>query len=577
MANPASADATLGDAPAARAQKRIGYSPALLCLAAALACSGAYLLILQSHLTFFLDDWMFLLDRRGFSAPVFLDPHNDHIAILPVAIYKALLALFGMNSAMPFAIVSTLVFLLSAVLLFTYVRRRVGDWPALLGSILILFLGAGWTDLLWSFQIGFSGSIAAGLGALLALDRDDRKGDLVACALLVISTSFSELGISFGIGALVSVILGPSPRRDRLYVPLTSFGLYGLWYLGWGHTASNSASFDNLIDSPGFVFDMVAQNLASLLGLATPLSGGGQPVGLGWGRILLIVTAIGIGWLIWRKRVRPSRWLWAVLAAGGSFWFLTALNAIPVLRTPTSGRYQYPGAVFILLIAAELLRGIRLDKRVLVAASAVTLAASVSGVIFLHNGYEVRKTSTDDMRATLGAVQIARGDVSPDFLIGFDSLVVRPASKYFSAVDAFGSPALNESELRASDQRQRAAADHQLARAEGIALTPSPAGAAQGARAEGQCHTVNGSAFNPATALGPGRYALQLQRLPAVAGGVSLPVTAARFADYPGLDLGFVNQRTVNALYIPPDRSNLPWRLYWPLGTAMTVCGPISP
>jgi hypothetical protein len=576
MADPALLEPTRGDVPAARARKRIRESPALLFLAAAVACSGTYLLILQSHLTFFADDWTFLVDRRGFDVGVFLDPHNNHIALIPVSIYKALLALFGMGSAMPFAIVSTLVFLLSAVLLFVYIRRRIGDWPALLGSILILFLGAGWIDLLWSFQIGFSGSIAAGLGALLALDRDDREGDVIACALLVVATSFSEIGISFAIGALVSVALGPSPRRSRLYVPFVSFALYGLWYLGWGHMGSHDASFDNFVDSPSFIFDMAAQNVASLVGLATPLSGSGnQPVGLDWGRILLVVIAIGLGWGLWRKRV-PTRWLWAVLAAGGSFWFLTALNA-SVFRTPTTGRYQYPGAVFVLLIAAEVLRGFRfwfLDKRVLVAATAVTVAAAVSGVIYLHKGYERRQTSTDNLRASLAALDIARDDVSPDFVVYFFTLVPKPAGDYFSAVDAFGTPALSESQLVASDESQRAVADRQLVRAEGISLTPSAGGAGQ---PDGGCRTVNGSASSPATALGSGRYTLRLRRLPTVAGQISLPVTAARFADHPTVDLGLVSQQTVPTLSIPPDRSHLPWRLYWPLGAAVTVCGPISP
>jgi hypothetical protein len=579
MADPALVEPVRREAPASPVLQRIGKSPALLCLTAAVACSGAYLLILQSHLTFYADDWGFLIDRRGFSASVFLDPHNDHIALIPVAIYKALLALFGMDSAMPFAIVSTLVFLLSAVLLFVYMRRRVGDWPALLGSILILFLGASWIDLLWSFQIGFSGSIAAGLGALLALDRDDRKGDMVACALLVVATSFSELGVSFAIGALVSVALGPEPRRRRLYVPLLPVALYGVWYLGWGHTGPREASFDNLIDSPGFVFDMVAQNLASLVGLATPLSGSGtRPVGLDWGRILLVVIAVGLGWQVWRKRA-PSRWLWAVLAAGGSFWFLTALNAVPLLRTPTTGRYQYPGAVFVLLIAAEALRGIRfwfLDRRVLIAATAVTVAAAVSGAIYLHKGYELRDRSTDNLRASLGALDIARDDVSPDFRVFFFPLIAKPAGDYFSAVDAFGSPGLSESQLRASDNSRRAAADHQLASTEGVRLTPTAAGAGEG-RAGGRCDNVNGSASSAATVLGPGRYALRLQRLPAVAGQASLPVIAARFADHPTVNLGSVSQRTMATLSIPSDRSNLPWRLYWPLGTAVTVCAPITP
>jgi hypothetical protein len=552
-------------------------TPALVCLAAAVAGAGTYLLILQSRFTFYADDWVFLLDRRGFNVSVLLDPHNDHIALLPVLIYKALLAVFGMGSAMPFAVVSTLVFLISVALLFVYLSRRVGDWPALLGSVLVLFLGASWIDLLWSFQIGFSGSIAAGLGAFLALNHEDRRGDTLACLLLVVSTAFSELGISFAIGALVSVGLGPTPRLRRLYVPFVSFGLYALWYLGWGHAGPHNASFHNLVDSPGFVFDMASQNVASLFGLATPLTGSGtQPVGLDWGRILLVVCLIGLAWRLWRGP-RPSRWLWMVLATGGSFWFLTALNAVPFLRTPTTGRYQYPGAVFLLLIAAELLRGFRLDKRALIAASAVTVAAAVSGGIYLHDGYELRKTSTDNLRASLAAVEIARDDVSPELPVAFFPFVARPAGEYFSAVDAFGSPAFSESELEASGEIQRIGADQQLGRVEGIRLTPSAGDGTGGARAGGQCHTVNGSASNPATALGPGRYSLQLIRLPAAAGQVSIPVTAARFADQPTVGLGVVDTRTNSVLNLPPDQSNRPWRLYLPIQTAVALCGPISP
>ena len=165
----------------------------------------------------------------------------------------------GIDSAFPFQIVSTLVFLLSATLLFIYLRRRVGDWPALLGSALILFLGAAWIDLLWAFQIGFSGSIAAGLGALLALDRDDRVGDRIACALLVVSISFSELGVPFVAGALVSVLVGGRPRIRRLYIAVVPLAFYAIWWLGWGHTAESAFSLDNVLESPKCVFDASSQ------------------------------------------------------------------------------------------------------------------------------------------------------------------------------------------------------------------------------------------------------------------------------------------------------------------------------
>jgi hypothetical protein len=543
----------------------------LICLAGAAAGSGTVLLILQSHLTFFADDWEFLLNRRGLSVGVFLDPHNDHIAVAPVAIYKALLAVFGMGSALPFQVVSTLIFLLSAALLFVYLRRRVGDWPALLGSTLILFLGAAYTDLLWSFQMGFFGSAAAGIGALLALDRDDRKGDLVACALLVLAISFSELGVPFAAGALVSVALGPSPRRNRVYVALVPLAFYGIWYLGWGHKASNTASFHNLVNSPRFVFDSVSENLTSLFGLATPLSGnagGPNLIGVNWGRILLVIA---IGLALWRlRRVGwKSRRLWAVLAAGGAFWFLTALNAVPFLRAPTASRYQYGGAIFVLLIAAELLRGARADKRLVTAATVVTVAASISGLILLHDAYRVRKDQSDGLRAELGAVAIGRSVESPDFAVGFPPFYIYPARVYFSAVDAYGSPAFSESQLVATVYG--ISADRLLAGVEGIKLRPVRGARATGAQAQTRCHTLNALRSGlTALALPPGGYTLRDES------ALGATAQAARYAALPSVSLGLLRRGAPASITVPADRSTRPWRLYSPSPTVMTVCSVVG-
>ena len=56
----------------------------ILCLAGLVAASWTVLLVLQSEITFFGDEWAFLIDRTGRSVGAFLDPHNDHIALAPV-------------------------------------------------------------------------------------------------------------------------------------------------------------------------------------------------------------------------------------------------------------------------------------------------------------------------------------------------------------------------------------------------------------------------------------------------------------------------------------------------------------
>jgi hypothetical protein len=542
--------------------------PAVLVLIVALACSCTVLLALQSQLTFFGDDWNFLLERRGSSPAVFLDPHNDHIAIIPVAVYKAILSIFGMSSALPVQVVSTLVFLLSAVGLFVYLRRCVGGWLAVCGATLILFLGAAWIDLLWSFQIGLSGSIAAGLFALLALQRDDARGDQIACGLLVVSTAFSELGVSFALAALVNMALGPAPRRGRLYVVLVPLLLYAIWYVGWGHKGLHAFNLHNVLVSPKYVFEASSQAIASLLGLATPLTGeGSRPVGLIWGEILLLIGVV----LAVRRVSRVggiSRGLATTLALGAAFWFLAAFNAYLDLRSPTSGRYQYPGAVFVLLIAAELVRGYRPTRRALIVTAAVTGTAVISGLFFLHDGYRIQKRESDLERARLAGLEIARPRVSPDTNVIVELFTQFQARSYFSAADAFGSLAWSEARLDSSGEIEREAADQLLASVLGIQLRPASPGS--GTEGDRGCLPVQGSPNGDrSTPLQPGIYALTSPRESA---GVHL----ARFADRPLVDLGVIQPGQAAALEIPSDRSTHPWRLAVVGSQPVMLCRPSS-
>ena len=149
---------------------------ATICLAIAVAASGALLIALDSQLTFISDDWELLVGRQGWSAGEILDPLAEHPVIGGGLFFRACLALFGMGSALPYFIVTTALFATSAVLLFIYLRRRVDDWLALIAAVLILFLGASYENLFWVFAVNFYGATVAGLGMLLALDRGDRKG-----------------------------------------------------------------------------------------------------------------------------------------------------------------------------------------------------------------------------------------------------------------------------------------------------------------------------------------------------------------------------------------------------------------
>ena len=81
----------------------------------------------------------------------------------------------------------------------------------------MLFLGTAWPDVLWPFQIGFLSSLAAGIGALLALDREDRRGDVIAAVLLGVALASSSLGLPL-LAALALEVLGRPDRRSRWWI-----------------------------------------------------------------------------------------------------------------------------------------------------------------------------------------------------------------------------------------------------------------------------------------------------------------------------------------------------------------------
>ena len=246
-------------------------------------------------------------------------------------------------------------FLASVVLFFAYVRRRVGDWLALAASVPILFLGAAHDDLMWPYEVSFTGAMAFGIGALLVLERRRRHADAIVCALLVCSFTFSELALPFVIGVAVAIALDRGPWR-RAYVVVIPLLFYAAWYAGWGHTAISNTSLEQIASSPAYLMNGLASSVGGILGFSgSPFT---DTTAIMWGRPILL--AILVGAVVRLRASAPvSRWFLVTLLILVSFWLLTAANA-GVFRPPTASRYQYAGAVLLLLAVADLASGVRL-------------------------------------------------------------------------------------------------------------------------------------------------------------------------------------------------------------------------
>ncbi len=538
-------------------------TPGLL-LAVAVACSGALLIALGSRLYFYIDDWDLLLHRPGFTVDAFLEPHVGHNDVSLVAIYKLLQETFGMDSITPYVVVAVLCFLASAVVLFAYLRVRVGDWLALAGAVWILFLGSAHEDLLIPFQISFYVPVACGLGALLALGRDSPRGDVLACVLLVFGLTFNGLALAFLVAC--AIVLGfDRARLARLWVVAVPAALYGLWYLAYGHDdPQTNPSLHDLAVAPSFILDGFASALSGLFGLSTERDES-TVTPVDWGRPLL-VAAVAIAILVAVKRRRLTPALWASIGAALTFWLLIAVNA-DEFRQPTYSRYVYPGAIFVLMIAAELLRGVRPRTPALVAVFAVIAVALAGNLEALRQDYNARLPQTAVIAGGLGALDIAADMVDPALVLDesnsdFAYYGLIDAGSYLRASSQYGSLGYSPQELESAPERGRVAADKVLATALGLQVRPAPGSPPRGCT---DFEPAGGDAA-PVT-LAPGGASVVAAR------GADAELALRRYAteSFP-IGAGALGGGEAVELAIPADRSDHPWQLRITGAGSFAVC-----
>jgi hypothetical protein len=536
-------------------------------LGSALFAAAVLLLYLGRNFTFIQDTWYFLLDRPGVNPDAFLKPHNEHIVVIPVAIEKVLVALFGMTSALPERIVLTAMLLATAVLVFVYVRRRIGPWPGVIAAALLLFLGPSWSVLLWPFEIVIVGSVLAGVAMLLLLEREDKAGDAWACLLAVLSVGFSSLGVSFAIAAGADVLVHRRQRgMRRAWIALVPLVLYAVWYLGWGHEAPHHLTLDNALSSPVYLLNGFASSLDSLLGLSTiDVNDVGQPE---WGRPLLLAAIALVAWGQTRRRGFSPR-LWPVTAAAVSYWLLAGFNYFPG-RPAVAGRYGYAGAAFVLLIAADLLRGVRFGRTALMIGAVVTTLAVASNLVFFRTGKNWLEEVSILTRADTGALDIAKRTVAPDFSLtpevaGTASLEAVDAEHYFEATREHGSPGYSPSELAGAPESARRQADIVLSQALPLSAQVRPDGFRTGGGSG--CTIVAGDGAVADLAVPPGLTRIE------VSPGPAAEVSLRRFAtgEFPVPTAGAPGG-SVMLLRVPRDASRRPWHLHVQARQTARVC-----
>lgn len=537
-------------------------------LAALMLADAALLLYMGRGLTFYYDDWNFVTQDYGGGIHSLLAPHVGNISVFPIAVYKVLFHLVGLNHYEVFRLVLIALHLVSAGLIFVLASRRIPRVPALLAMVLILFLGAAWEDLLWAFQIGYMLSIAGGLAAWVLLEREDRLGDLGAMLCLVIAAGSSSLGIPVMVGVAVELSWQRQWRRGWIVaIPVV---LYLLWYAGYGES---QVTRESLIHAPGFVEDLAAAAFGGLIGRS-----------LEWGRPLALLGVL----VVLRRLVRPlpiTPRLAGLLATALVLWIVTAA-ARSTISAPETSRYIYFGAVLIVLIAVELLRETTITLRAVSVAVPSVAFFAVTGLTIMHAGAVGLRETSKTVRAELGALELAAAYAPPGYQPDAQRAPQITAGPYLHTVRAIGSsPADTLAEIVASEPVSRTAADSLLLTLEPPRLRPlrtarplsvGPAPEVVGLTAGQQAQSGSCVRFRPVGAkasLGL-RVRPGTQLLLQVARGPTVKVALYRFAEALAAHvIGTLAGSNSTMLSFPKDSAvTRPWYVSLSAAQSMEVC-----
>ncbi|HVY79103.1 MAG TPA: hypothetical protein VG898_11410 [Solirubrobacterales bacterium] len=449
----------------------------ILALGCAIVASTLLLLYLVRGLTPLVDEWGYLYGYRSWSLETLLTPHNGHLMLLSLLLYKGMFALFGLESQVPYQLVNLAFSAAVATLLFSLIRSAIGDLLALAAAVLILFYGAGADVILPTFAYPNLFGLATGLAVLLVLRRGDRKGDVAACLLLTISITAYSLGIVFAVGAVAALALRPRGERLRSWwvvaVPILVYAAWAIWATKFHQ---QHLYVHNLKIIGSAIADQASAVMAGLTGLYTTPNGPKPPENLipirtTWGPVLVGGLAVLAYWRL-RRPPRLSNDAIVAIVVLVVYFFLVGIS-LNQFRNTFDTRFVYVGSVFMLLAVAELLAPYRPARGGLIAIGVVFVFSMCANIAELGDVAQSFRAQSSSIRAKLAAVALAGPAAKESVTVEDPPGAANFSVEQFHEFDAdFGLPAYSRQELESSAPGARQIADEELVRVLGIAPEP---------------------------------------------------------------------------------------------------------
>jgi hypothetical protein len=311
----------------------------------------------SSNMYFYSDEWSVLQHRPMGSLSSWLDPHNE-VHWIPglVFLYGLLFNLVGVDHYWLYHLPGVAMHLLAAWMLREImVLARADAWTATACATLFAFYGTGAQNIMWAFQVGFTGSLAMGLVQLRCATHPvpSRLRDLAGLAAGAVALAFGVIGVTMVlVVGLATLVLRGWRAAFFQTAPL------GLIYVLWWFTFVREGLAHPDYGTPVLWADWVWQGFAEVFGSLA----GWAPLGA----LLAAVTVIGVS-LRLRDQFRTVDW-WRplvpvlALACGAvAFQLITAIGRVAqplggfVVLGPAaarSSRYVYIVAALMLPLIA---------------------------------------------------------------------------------------------------------------------------------------------------------------------------------------------------------------------------------
>src|SRR6476620_1367382 len=216
-------------------------------------------------MTFYHDEFAFLL-LRDLSINGIFSPHNEHLSATLVILYRVLVGTVGTVSYWPYLAVTFALHISVAWIVYYVVRREASPAWALAAMAVVLMLGSGGDDILWAFQSGTIGAVAAGMAAVVVAPRRPA----VAAILLTISLATSGVALAFLAGTILHLALTRPRALAWLALPI---GLYLAWLVTFGATHMVAMRTPSLDGVPEYMLAGLVATAAGVVGSVLPVVG----------------------------------------------------------------------------------------------------------------------------------------------------------------------------------------------------------------------------------------------------------------------------------------------------------------